>query len=115
MPPVQPIAPSQPASGAPMMSPSGMPMIQQVQALPEPKKDVGGLIKTIVIIILALTTVAFIGLFVWMYMQYNEVSEDVKGQISTAVAAATDEQRDKDEAEFLERDLLSILSRRGRL
>ena len=58
MPPVQPIAPSQPASGAPMMSPSGMPMIQQVQTLPEPKKNVGGLIKTIVIIILAIKDIS---------------------------------------------------------
>lgn len=81
-----------------------MPMIQQVEVRPEPKKDVSGLVKTIVIIILSLVTVTFIGLFIWMFMQYNEAHSDVEGQINIAVATAKDEQSSKMEAEFLERE-----------
>ena len=82
----------------------GMPMVQQVQVQPEVKKDNSGLIKTIVIIILSLVAVTFIGLFIWMLVQYNDVSSDVNGQIDVAVAAAKDEQATKMEAEFLERE-----------
>ena len=97
IPPVQPIPPAQPA-------PNGMPMVQQVQVMPVQKKDVAGLIKTIVIIIVSLIAVTFIGLFIWMLMQYNDVQTDVEGQISVAVAEAKDEQSAKMEAEFLERE-----------
>lgn len=97
IPPVQPIPPAQPA-------PNGMPMVQQVQVTPVQKKDVAGLIKTIVIIIVSLIAVTFIGLFIWMFMQYNDVQTDVEGQISVAVAEAKDEQSAKMEAEFLERE-----------
>lgn len=98
-PPAQPAQPMQPA-----MAPSGMPMVQQVQAPVSPKKDISGLIKTIVIIVVSLIAVTFIGLFIWMTMQYNEVHEDVQGQIDVAVAVAKDEQATKLEAEFLERE-----------
>ena len=101
--PVQPIQPAQPM-GQYQTAPSGMPMVQQVQAPVEPKKDVAGLIKTIAIIILSLLAVTFIGLFIWMTVQYNDVQTDVDGQISVAVAAAKDEQAQKMEAEFLERE-----------
>ncbi len=80
------------------------PMVQQVQAIPQNTKDTLGLIKTIVIIILSLVSVTFIGLFVWMFLQYDEVRTDVEGQINVAVAAAKDEQAQKDEEEFLERE-----------
>ncbi len=77
---------------------------EQVAKMMEPKKDVAGLIKTIVIIIVSLIAVTFIGLFVWMFMQYDEARTDVDGQIAVAVAEAKDEQAMKDEAEFLERE-----------
>lgn len=96
MPPVQPMQPVQAANG--------MPMVQQVQVVPEQKKDMSGLIKTIVIILVSLIAVTFIGLFIWMFMQYNEVQTDVEGQIGLAVAEAKDEQAAKDEAEFFERE-----------
>jgi len=103
MQPMQPIQPAQPM-GQYQTAPSGMPMVQQVQAPVEPKKDVAGLIKTIAIIILSLLAVTFIGLFIWMTVQYNDVQTDVDGQISVAVAAAKDEQAQKMESEFLERE-----------
>lgn len=105
MPPVQPIQPAGPQyPGAPNMPAPGMPMVQQVQLPPEPKKDIAGLVKTIVIILLSLVAVTFIGLFIWMMLQYDEARTDVDGQIERAVLVAKDEQAQKDEAEFLERE-----------
>ncbi len=100
----QPMQPMQQMQ-QPMMQPGGgMPMVQQVQLPPPVKKDVAGLVKTIVIIILSLALVTFIGLFIWKMMEYDEVSTDVRGQINVAVAEAKDEQATQDEAEFLERE-----------
>ena len=100
MQPIQPAAPNMAPNG---MTP-GMPMVQQVQVEPAAKKDVSGLVKTIVIVALSLIAVTFIGLFIWMTVQYNDVSTDVNGQIEVAVAEAKDEQATKMEAEFLERE-----------
>lgn len=84
---------------------SVMPMVQQVQAPPpEAKKDISGLIKTIVIIILSLIAVTFIGLFIWMFIQYDEAHTDVQGQIDVAVAKAKDEQKTELTARFLEEE-----------
>ena len=109
MPPVQPIQPAMPqypSAGTPGMSGTpGMPMVQQVQAPPVgPKKDAVGLAKTIVIIILALIAVTFIGLFIWMMMEKDDVQRDVNGQISVKVAEAKDQQAMELESEFLERE-----------
>ncbi|MBR3139134.1 hypothetical protein IKG38_03980 [Candidatus Saccharibacteria bacterium] len=94
MPQVQPMQPVDTASG--------MPMVQQVNVLPEQKKDVSGLIKTIIIVIVSLIAATFIGLFIWAFLQYDEARTDVDGQIATAVAIATDKQHAKDEADRLE-------------
>ena len=83
---------------------NGMPMVQQVQIAPVQKKDISGLIKTIVIIVVSLIAITFVGLFIWMFMQYNEARADVEGQISAAVANARDDQAMKDEAVFFERE-----------
>lgn len=97
MPPVQQV-------NSTTMTPAGMPMVQQVEVHPEPKKDIAGLVKTIVIIILSLVALTFIGLFIWMFIQYEDASTDLNGKIDLAVAAAKDEQAAKDEEEFLERE-----------
>lgn len=98
-----------PTAPAPQLQPqtaNGMPMVQvqTVQVQPEKKKDVIGLIKTIAIIVASLVAVTFIGLFIWMKLQLDEVQTDVQGQIDNAVAKAKDEQFDKDQADFLERE-----------
>lgn len=80
------------------------PMIQQVQAPLLQKQDNSGLIKTIAIIVLSLIAVTFVGLFVWMMLQYNEARSDVDGQIAVAVAEAKDEQAAALEEEFQERE-----------
>lgn len=100
----QPMQPMQQAQPSQMPITPGAPMVQQVQAPQAPKKDIAGLVKTIVIIAVSLIAVTFIGLFIWRSVEYNEVSSDVNGQIDVAVAKAKDEQKSKDEAEFLERE-----------
>ena len=77
---------------------------QQVQNPITQSNDASGLVKTIVIVAVSLIAVTFIGLFIWMLIQYNSVSDDVQGQIDVAVAAAKDEQAQKDEMEFSERE-----------
>ncbi len=101
MPPVQSQQPNLQPIGA--FGPSG-PVSQQVQVPVAQGKDTTGLIKTIVIIIVSLVAVTFIGLFIWMFLQYKSVDDDVQGRIDVAVAAAKDEQAQKDEAEFSERE-----------
>lgn len=97
-------------NGMPMTSngipigPNGMPMIQQASKPVAPKKDITELIKTIAIIVLSLVAVTFIGLFIWMSVQYSDTRANVDSEIETKVAAAKDEQADKDEAEFRERE-----------
>ena len=98
MPPVQTVAPAPGAVQQPMYT------AEQVAKMMEPKKDIAGLIKTIVIVVVSLIAVTFIGLFIWMFVQYSEVQTDVDGQIAVAVAEAKDEQTVKMEAEFLERE-----------
>ena len=93
IPPVQPVM--SPAQQMPATS-GGMPMVQQTQVKTEPKKNVSGLIKTIVIVILALIAVTFIGLFIWMYIQYDEVQSNYDFNMSVAVAEARDEQGEQD-------------------
>ena len=105
IPPVQPMM-----SGVPPVQPyqpqmaNGMPMIQQVQVPPSHKRDVVGIVKTIVIIVVSLIAVTFIGLFIWMFTQYDEAQSDVDEKVAVAVAEAKDEQTMKMEAEFLERE-----------
>ena len=78
---------------------------QGAQVIEKPlKKDIGGLIKTIAIVILSLVSLTFIGLFIWMFIRYDEVQMDINGQIDVAVAEAKDEQAAKDEEEFLQRE-----------
>ena len=108
IPPVQPVQPIQPAMpiqpAGPQTTANGAPMVQQVTVLPKEKKNIAELIKTIVIILVSLVAVTFIGLFIWMYVQYDEARTDVEGKIDIAVAEAKDEQATKMEAEFLERE-----------
>ena len=95
----QPI-PSASVSGS-VVQPAAQPA--PAQSATEPK-DHSGLIKTIVIIILSLVAATFIGLFVWMFLQYNAARSDVYGQINVAVAKAVDAKAEELENEFAERE-----------
>lgn len=102
--PVMSTGPMPPAAGPVATTPAGKPMVQEVKVMPEQKKDISGLIKTIVIIVVSLIAVTFIGLFIWMTVQYNDVQADVQGQIDVAVAQAKDEQNKINNEKFNEEE-----------
>ena len=83
---------------------TGAPMIMQAPAPEPPRKDVKSLLKTIAIITLSLVSVTFIGLFIWMEVEYTETQKDVNGQIAKAVVEAVDENTAKLENDFAERE-----------
>ena len=93
-------------SGKTMMPnvPMGQIASNATTAVVSHEKDISGLIKTILLVILSLVSVTFIGLFIWMNTRYNEVNDDVQGQISEAVAEAKYEQATQLEEEFAERE-----------
>ena len=102
----QPMGPAQMAQ--PMQNPTtGQPMMMMqapTPQIPVVKKDVKSLVKTIVIIALSLLSLTFIGLFIWMLMEYRAASTDVDGQIAVKVAEAVDENTAKLEEDFVKRD-----------
>lgn len=58
----------------------------------------------IIIIVLGVVAATFIGLFIWMYIQYDDVKTDVDGQISSAVAIAVEENTTELQAQFTEQE-----------
>lgn len=98
--PTQPFAPPAPGAVAPQgaMGPvgTGAPAVAT--------KTRGGMAETIILIIVSLIAVTFIGLFIWKYIEWDNVRTDVEGQISAEVAVAVSENTTKLENEFLERE-----------
>ena len=86
------------------LKPSKMYSADQVNQIVASKKDKSGLIKTIVIIILGLTTATFVGLFIWILGDYNDLNTDVESKIDIAVSEAKVQQKMEDETEFTERE-----------
>lgn len=85
--------------------PQGPPPQPRPDMTTEPaKKSNRELIKTIVIIILSLVAATFIGLFIWMFIKYQDASTNLDSQIQVAVADAVSEQTKKLENEFTERE-----------
>lgn len=62
------------------------------------------LIETIILVAACLIAVTFIGLFIWKYLEWDNIKTDVDGQIDAAVAMAVSENTTKLENEFLERE-----------
>lgn len=58
----------------------------------------------ITIILLAIFTVAFAGLSVWVFMNYMDQKNNVDEKVQRAVATAEKKQADKLEADFVERE-----------
>ena len=108
MPPVQPYQQPMQMGGYGQQPASGMtgmpPMVQQVHVMPEPKKSHSGLIMIIVIVFLSLLLVTFVGLFIWKYLESDEIQATVDEQIDYAVAKAKDEQAQELEKKFSERE-----------
>lgn len=73
-------------------------------ALPVEKKDRSGLIKTVCLIFTSLLAITFVGLFIYMYFQWDSAHTDVQGQIDKAVATAENNLRTTLEKEFADKE-----------
>lgn len=71
---------------------------------PNAPKSNRNLIEIIILVVVSLLAVTFIGLFIWKYLEWDNVKTDVDGQIDAAVAVAVSENTTKLENEFLERE-----------
>ena len=102
----QPIQPAMPTQSPIAPVPPVQPNVQQPAngAQPVSERPSGSLAKTIAIIIISLAAATFIGLFIWMYLKYQDASTDLESQIDIAVADAVAEQTKKLENEFAERE-----------
>lgn len=68
------------------------------------KNQSGSSMLLFITIILAISTIAFGGLAVWAYTEYQKRGNDVNGQIKIAVVEAEKAQQDQDEKKFAERE-----------
>ena len=62
------------------------------------------LMKTVGLIVVSLLAVLFIGLFIWIWVKWNDASTNVKGKVDVAVAEAKNELQTKLESEFEEKE-----------
>ena len=62
------------------------------------------LMKTVGLIVVSLLAVLFIGLFIWMWVKWNDASTNVKGKVDVAVAEAKNELQTKLESAFEEKE-----------
>ena len=62
------------------------------------------LMKTVGLIVVSLLAVLFTGLFIWMWVKWNDASTNVKGKVDVAVAEAKNELQTKLESEFEEKE-----------
>lgn len=104
----------EPAStGTPAFAPAApgtIPVSKTAQPLASPgsglpaKNDRRNVIETVILVIVSLIAVTFIGLFIWKYLDWDNVKTDVDGQINAAIAVAVSENTTKLEDEFVERE-----------
>lgn len=90
--------PAQPV-GAPLATPPAAAPYDPAYGKPH-----RNLVETIVLVLVSLVAVTFIGLFIWKYLEWDNIKTDVNGQIDAAVAVAVSENTTKLENEFLERE-----------
>ena len=86
----------------PAMGVNGAPVVQSAPVVQVNKNGTASLVKTIAIIILSLVSVTFIGLFIWIMMQYNDIQTGEQARTQSAVEKAQYEQKEADLAQFAE-------------
>lgn len=96
----QPFAPAAP--GTIPVSKTGMPLASPGSGLPTDNRR--NVIELVVVIIMSLLAVTFIGLFIWKYLEWDNIKTDIDGRINEAVAVAVSENTTKLENEFVERE-----------
>lgn len=100
-----PFQPQQPAANMPPVPPANFgQQPAQAQNPAAPKKDNTNLIKNCVIAGVSVLAVTFLGLFIWKFVEYTDIKENMDSKIDLAVAEATDEQAERLEKEFAERE-----------
>lgn len=105
--PQPPIQPATPFSSSPQispLSPPASPSVQSQLAPPQSQKSSLSILTIVIIVIISLVATTFIGLFVWMYFQWDAAKTDVDGQIQKASAIAVKANADKLESDFIERE-----------
>lgn len=93
-------------SSMPPVAPAGMPNRPPIAPAnsPKPAGQNSGLLKTILVIIFALTTIGAAYFAVYFYNEYKIASSDVSAQVAAAVTAREKEITDELEAKFTERE-----------
>jgi len=92
-------------AGAPsgsIVEPMATPLASPASGLPT--KNHRSVIETVILVVVSLIAVTFIGLFIWKYLEWDNIKTDVDGQIDAAVAVAVSENTTKMENEFIERE-----------
>lgn len=103
--PINPAANATPAIGSnPYVQPATPAAASSAPAVPLQKSKTQRLIMIVALIVVSLIAATFIGLFVWMYVMWDDVKTDVDGQIEKAVAIAENELQTKLETEFEEKE-----------
>lgn len=101
----QPFAPAAPGNaplntGAPLAA-NGSPLAAPYE---EQKKSRGTLFETILLILVSIVAIVFIVLYIQKYIEWDAISTDVDGQITSAVAVAREETATEMEEQFAERE-----------
>lgn len=92
--------------GKPYVAPQAQPSVVAPSAPPAqlPTYKAPSPAKTIAIVILTLTTLAFVALFAWIFVEYEDLRTDTDGKIGVAVAAAVHERELELEAHYEEEE-----------
>lgn len=99
-------APAQPAQPTPQPSQPSQYTGQPLQGQ-APKKFIfagWSTFQLVIFIVISLLAVTFIGLFVWMFVMWQNADADVQSQIDSAVASTVNDTETKLQAEFEEQE-----------
>jgi hypothetical protein len=108
MPPVMSAEPAAAANGVamPQVSMTATPALAQAQGHHhghEPMRK-GAVVETIILALVCIVAATFIGLFVWKYLEWEEASTNLEGQINEAVGIEVYKETTRLEANFAERE-----------
>ncbi|MBR2659545.1 hypothetical protein IKD60_02165 [Candidatus Saccharibacteria bacterium] len=113
MPSGQTVPPQAMGSNQPMMAGQTGPQVGQFNQQPQPtarlvpvaaQNNSKVTLFMVIAIVAGLIAVTFIGLFVWMYSQWDTAQKDVDSKVDAAVVAAVKEKADELESQFVERE-----------
>ena len=90
-------------AGQEMVMPTAVASTPEVAALP-PEKHKGSIIEIIILVVVSLIAVAGASFAVYYYLEWEDASTNVEGQIDEAVATARADEREKAEEIFAERE-----------